>query len=208
MQYTVLAIQYADGSVQYIAIDGSGQPLDPQPDLSNAVPCPVETTGTGTGECCPDYSTATLQLLGNTQLSNANTTLSAIQAAIGTLNTVAFNILQAVSQTIAQQTYRVQHGIVGAGGTLPNPFTLPPDVISVEVIPLAVHPDTLAFFNQAQLLGNTVTDDGGTTLKLAALSNWKAGRRQLSGGAFMPIGGTIQIAATAGGSVFVIYETI
>jgi len=208
MQYTVLAIQYADGSVQYIAIDGNGQPLDPQPDLSNAIPCPVETTPTGTGECCPDYSTATLQLLGNTQLNNANATLTAIQTAIGNLNTVSINILQALTNVVAQQQYRVQHGIVGAGGTLPNPFTLPTDTISVEVVPLAVHPDTLALFNNAQLLGNTVSDDSGITVKLAALSNWKAGRRQTSGGAFMPIGGVIQVAAATGGSIFVIYETI
>jgi len=205
MQYTVIAIIYADGTTQYIAIDGAGQPLDPQPDLTNAIPCPTDSgTDTGGGsnppECCPDYSTATLQ----TQIAALQTTAN---STLANVLTVLQNILLNVSAPVAPTPYRVLHGIVGTGGTLPNPFTLPANCISVEVIPLAVNPTNLNVYNAATLLGNKLTDDGGTALTLAVLSSWKAERRQLTGGAWQTIGGNIKIEATAGGSIFVIYET-
>jgi hypothetical protein len=212
-QYTVIAIIYADGSVQYIAIDGNGQPLSPQPNLSNAIPCPTQgggggNGGNGNGDCCEDYSTATLQTQANNLQQTANTTLNTISSTLSSNSTTLNNILSALTTPPIPQPYRTLHGIVGAGGTLPNPFTLPPDAISVEIVPLSAHPDTLAVFSQAQLLGNIVTDDAGSTIRLAALRGWKVERRQMLFGAYLPIGGNIQVAATTGGSVFVIYETI
>lgn len=204
MQYTVIAIIYADGTTQYIAIDGNGQPLDPQPDLTNAIACPTEATDTAPADpaqCCPDYSTASLQTQIASLQTNANNTLSSMYVALQA-------ILTQLSAPVSPTPYKIVHGIVGTGGTLSNSFTLPLNCISAEVVPLAVNPVTLAPYNAATLLGNKIKDDAGNIVTLAVLSSWKAERRQLTGGAWQQIGGTIQIEATTGGSIFVIYETI
>lgn len=203
MQYTVIAIIYADGTTQYIAIDSTGQPLDPQPDLSSATVCPAEVvtdTGINGSSCCPDYSTAANQIQALV-LQAANN--SAIASVYSTLQA----ILAGISTPVLPQTYRVLHGFIGVGGTLPNPFILPTNVISVEVVPLRSKPTDLTPFTAAEILGNTVTDDAGNIITLAVLSSWKVGRRQIRGGNFQTIGGTISISAATGGSIFVIYET-
>ncbi len=206
MEYTVIAIIYADGTTQYIAIGGNGQPLDPQPDLSNAVPCPVDTTGDG-AQCCPDYSTATLQSAGNATLTQIEADIVNLQTELQAVNTSLSTIIALLVGQAPQVQYKTVQGIVGTGGNLANPFVLPANCVSVQVIPLAVNPTNLALFTTAQLLGNTVKDDYSNTVTLAVLSSWKVERRQLANGAYQPVGGNIEVAATTGGSVFIIYET-